>query len=151
MKTLVVYYSRTGTTKILAEEIAKILNCEIEEIIDQKNRLGPIGFLSGGRDALEEKLTKIKPINRDLKKYDLVIVGSPVWTGRMAPALRTFLLEAKPKKVAAFCTMGAATPQDFFTNMKKISILPQAELYLSTKEVRSNNFNQKVKDFINAL
>ena len=37
-KVLVVYYSRTGATRRLAEALAKALQADIEPIIDRKNR-----------------------------------------------------------------------------------------------------------------
>jgi flavodoxin len=43
MKTLVVYYSRTGTTRKVAEAIAGILRCDIEEVVDTKKRSGILG------------------------------------------------------------------------------------------------------------
>jgi len=49
MKALVVFYSRTGTTKQVAEALAQSLNCDSEELIDTKKRSGPLGFLSAGR------------------------------------------------------------------------------------------------------
>ena len=45
MKVLVVYYSRTGNTKFVAEAIAQSLEADIEEIKDGKNRMGVFGFL----------------------------------------------------------------------------------------------------------
>ena len=36
MKTLVVYYSRTGNTKYVAEKIAENLGAEICEVVDKK-------------------------------------------------------------------------------------------------------------------
>ena len=48
MKKLVVYYSRTGNTKVVAEKIANQLNADISEIIDRKNRKGRLVFLTGG-------------------------------------------------------------------------------------------------------
>ena len=39
-KTLVLYYSRTGTTKKLATFIGDVLGADVEEIIDTKNRSG---------------------------------------------------------------------------------------------------------------
>jgi flavodoxin len=39
-KILVVYYSRTGMTKKLANSIANLLFADIEEIVDTKNRSG---------------------------------------------------------------------------------------------------------------
>jgi flavodoxin len=47
MKALVVFYSRTGATKQVAEALAESLNCDSEELIDTKKRGGPLGFLSG--------------------------------------------------------------------------------------------------------
>jgi len=48
MKILVVFYSRSGRTKKIAEAISDILKCDKEEIFDLKNRKGIPGFLSAG-------------------------------------------------------------------------------------------------------
>ena len=77
MKALVVFYSRTGATKQVAEALAESLNCDSEELIDTKKRGGPLGFLSAGKDAKAKKLTKLKDIKRDPALYDLVILGTP--------------------------------------------------------------------------
>jgi len=55
MKALVVYYSRTGNTKFVAEKIAQELGADIEEVIDKKNRFGLINYLRAGGDALRRK------------------------------------------------------------------------------------------------
>ena len=57
MKPLVVFYSRTGTTKKVGEALADLLQCDSEELIDTKKRKGPLGFLRSGRDATRNKLT----------------------------------------------------------------------------------------------
>lgn len=60
MKRLVVYYSRTGTTKRIGEEIAEALGADSVEIFDQKSREGMIGWLKAGWDARRRKVTEIK-------------------------------------------------------------------------------------------
>ncbi len=45
MKVLIVYYSRSGQTRNIAEVIAKKLGAELEEIVDHRNRKGLLGFL----------------------------------------------------------------------------------------------------------
>ncbi len=88
MKTLVVYYSRTGTTKKAAEIAAKELNADMEEIVDEIKRKGILGYIKSGSHALRKKLTKIEKLEKDAKDYDLIIIGSPVWANNMPPAIR---------------------------------------------------------------
>ncbi len=45
MNALVVHYSRTGTTKKVAEKLAFLLKCVSEEIHDTTNRKGKLGWL----------------------------------------------------------------------------------------------------------
>ena len=59
MKTLVVYYSRTGFTKLVAEMIADKLGADCKEIIDKTDRKGVLGYLKAARDAMQKKKTKI--------------------------------------------------------------------------------------------
>jgi flavodoxin len=40
MRPLVVYYSRTGNARFVAEKIASELSADTEEVIDSKNRRG---------------------------------------------------------------------------------------------------------------
>ena len=52
MRVLVVYYSRTGNTRFVAEAVAQSLEADIEEIKDGKNRMGIFGFLRCGYEAI---------------------------------------------------------------------------------------------------
>jgi len=48
---LVAFHSRTGNTRKVAEAMSNILESDIEEILDTKNRAGIFGFLMAGMDA----------------------------------------------------------------------------------------------------
>ena len=55
LKSLVVYYTRRGNARFVAETIAAEVGADVEEVIDLKKRSGILGYLSGGRDAREWK------------------------------------------------------------------------------------------------
>jgi flavodoxin len=153
MKTLVVYYSRSGNTKKIAEALSNKIKCDIEEIIDTKKRKGIIGWLISGRDAHSKKLTSIKEINKDPAKYDLVAIGTPVWAALMAPAVRTYINENKGKfkKVAFFCTCGSSGDIKTFEDMEDyIGVSPTSKLAITGKDLKSN-YENKLKDFIKGI
>jgi len=155
MKTLVVYYTRTGTTKKVGEAIAKGLKADSEEIIDLKNRKGALGYFISGKDALQKKLTKIKPVKRDPKKYSRIIIGTPVWGSNMAPAIRTYLTHNKldGKKVNFFCTAEGSGMVGAIARMEEL--VPKAKiggnLAVFAKDVKSGKYKEKVKEFIDVL
>jgi flavodoxin len=154
MKTLVIFYSRTGTTRKLAQEISKNLKCNIEEIFDTKNRQGLFGYLRSGRDAMSKRFTRIKPITKNPSKYDFIIIGTPVWVGTMSTPIRTYLYENRNnfKKIAFFCTLGGSGAEKTFRDMENIcNKKPIATLQLRTKEVKNNTYSEKLKEFINKL
>ena len=94
-KVLVVYYSRGGYTKRVAQDIATKLDADIEEIIDQKSRKGFFGLLSAGKDAFFKSETSIGTLEKDSANYDTTIIGTPMWAGGMTPAVRTYLNKYK--------------------------------------------------------
>lgn len=156
VKTLVVYYSRTGTTKKVAEEIAKAMNSDIEEIIDKTDRNGPIGWLKSGKDAMRKKITVINEITKSPANYDLIVIGSPLWAGSVTPAIRTYMTQQKQilfeKKVAFFSTMGSPNPGKIFIQMEELyGKKPVSNLSLRTKEVTDGSFIEKMKKFIEDL
>ena len=104
MKTLVVYYTRTGNSKFVAETIAAELGADIEEVTDLKKRQGRLAFLPAGRDAMRGKETEIAQTSRNPTDYDLIIIGQPVWAGSPTPAIRTYVNrnDLSGKNVALF-------------------------------------------------
>ncbi|RLF82909.1 flavodoxin [Thermococci archaeon] len=120
MKTLVVFYSRSGTTKRVAQEVTKALNADVDEVIDKKSRKGILGFLRAGYDATRGKTTEVG-FEKDPSDYDLVIVGTPVWNGRVTPAIRTYLLRNREKiKNAAFFSTCAGRPGKCLEQMEEL-------------------------------
>jgi flavodoxin len=154
MKALVVYYSRTGNTKKTGEDIAKALKADSEEIIDKKGRKGPLGFMSAGRDATKKNLTTIGPVHKDPAKYDLVIIGTPIWGSNLSCATRTYISQNKSKfkKVAFFCTAGGGLNGSAFKDMEELSgKSPKATLELSSEEVTKGDHLRKVQEFVKKL
>ena len=154
MKPLIIYYSRTKTTKKVAESISSQLNCDIEEIIDLKSRKGPIGYIIAGKEAMRKELPKIKVPTNNPQQYDITIIGTPVWGWTISSPIRTYLTRNKDnfKKVAFFCTQGSSGAESTFKEMEKISRKkPLATLKLTTIEVKNNDYDDKINKFIESI
>ena len=154
MKALVVFYSRTGATKQVAEALAESLSCDSEELIDTKKNSGPLGFVSAGRDAKAKKLTKLADIKRDPALYDLVVLGTPIWAGTLSSAMRTYIAndKSKFKRVAFFCTHGGSQSQQLFAEMEALcERRPVSILALQEKEVKTGNYQGKIRQFVDGL
>jgi len=153
MKTLIAYYSRTGTTKKVAEAVAKILGAEIEAILDFKNRQGVLGYLLSGREAMRKTMPEIK-FQKNPADYDLVIIGTPTWGWNMASPVRSYLNENKGKfkKTAYICTMGGSDPEKVYKFMNEIiGMEPAATLSFKTLEVTKGDITEPVKKFADDL
>lgn len=151
MKTLIAYYSRTGITKKLADSIAKEIKCDTEEIFTAKETKGPIGYIACGREAMKKIPAEIKKTKKDTSKYDLVILGGPVWAWNISSPIRAYMIEHKFKKVAFFCTQGGSGAETAFKEMKSLSKKPLATLALKTTEVVKTDYSKQVKGFCNKL
>ncbi|WP_026884823.1 flavodoxin family protein [Clostridium akagii] len=94
----VVYFSKTGNSKRVAEKIGDKLSCEVTEITDNQDWKGVLGFLKGGYYAMTKKNVEIK-INKKSTDADEIIVVSPLWASGVAPAIKSFLETTKLDKV----------------------------------------------------
>ena len=153
MKTVVVFYSRTGNTRKAAQALARELGAEVEKITEPGSRAGFLGFLGAGRDAALKRLTPIEPLAFDPAAFDLVVVGTPIWAWTMASPVRTFLAQnaEKLKSVAFFCTEGGSGHERAFRQMEELAgKKPLATLALLEKELRGD-FGAKLKEFAKAL
>jgi len=153
-KTLIVFYSRTGITKKIGELIAKKIGGDVEELIDEKDRSGPLGYVMAGKDAALKKLTEIKPLKNNPEDYKTIILGTPIWAYTMAPALRTYIEKnktiLKKKATAFFCTQESSGGEKTLKEMETILGKPVAELELSKKDIEPINEN-KLKEFLDNI
>jgi menaquinone-dependent protoporphyrinogen IX oxidase len=119
---LVVYFSRTGTTRSVAAALSKILACDLEEIFESKSRLGFLGYWRSIFEARGQQGSQILPIRKNPSDYDLAIIGTPVWAWSLSSPVRAYLTQnaSRLKDVAFFCTMGSAGGTATFAQMSAI-------------------------------
>ena len=114
-KNIVVYFSRTGHTKPLAEYIKDELNADIYEI----KALIPytdedIEYYTDCRADREQNDPDARPEIAgelpDLSQYDTVYLGYPIWHGQAPKIIYTFLesIDLNGKTVIPFCTSGSS-------------------------------------------
>ena len=153
MKTLTVYYSRSGKTEKIAEAIQKSIGGDIERILDQKDRSGILGWLSAGRDAGSKSLTSIKEVEKKPAGYDVIIIGSPTWGGTVSAPIRTYFNQYNTsfRKVACFST-GDGEDTDALDEMDGLlGNKVFAKMHLVRKEVDSNHYHEKVEKFVEKI
>ena len=152
-KTLVAYYSRTGSTKRIAHEISSALGCKAEPIREKNIRKGWWGFLMSGMESSRGILPEIEKFP-DVSAYDLVVIGTPVWAGTVASPVRAFLVShvAQLSKVAFFSTKGGSGGCAAFEKMEKdCKHAPLATLGVRASEIGSGEYTKKLKEFVRKL
>ena len=123
-KTLIVYFSRTGTTKEIARKIQKLTGADIVEIKTKKSY--PSGYNDLLKAAQEEQDRNARPelATRitNFKDYKSIIIGYPIWLGIQPMAINTFLesYDFTGKKVIPFCTSGGSGISDSIKSIRKI-------------------------------
>lgn len=155
MKSLVVYYSRSGNTRFVAEKISQKIGGDIEEIIDKKRRKGPLGFVIGGFDATRGRKTDIAEMKKSPRDYDLIVVGTPMWNKRITPAVRTYLEDNKfsEKRVALFCTNNGSQSERVFKTLKEIlnGCIFVGELAISNAQKDREDTEKKIAEWSKSL
>ena len=110
MKSLIVYYSYSGITRRLAEDIALITDGELLELKPQD----PYSF--SYNTAVKEVRAQIEkgvcpalmPSDTHVSGFDTVFIGSPNWLKTFAPPVLSFLraTDLSGKTIIPFCTHG---------------------------------------------
>ena len=151
MKTLVAYYSRTNITKELALEIAEALNADSEEIISKVNYDGKLGYVRAGKDGMSAKIIDLETLKYNPADYDLIYLGVPVWAGKAANPLISYIKqnEGKFSNVKFFATAGKSGFEGAFKQMEEfVGRSPLKTLALTTKEVKSGEYKNKLNSFL---
>jgi len=93
MNTAVIYYSLEGNMDLIARTIGENEAVDLFRLIPQKKY--PTGKISkyfwGGKSVTFGERPKLANQTIDLEQYEVLVIGTPIWAGTLAPPLNTFL------------------------------------------------------------
>lgn len=154
MKTLVVYYSLSGTTRTVAAALAQELDAKVDEIRCLRYRPGFLGFIRAGYDSWADRLPSIEPLTHTTSGYDLVVIGGPMWAFRAATPVRTYLRQEAGKlaNVAFLLTHGGAPADNALREMETLAgRAPIGTLVLREQDVKADKFGPALHSFASVL
>ena len=110
-KVLVLYYSQTGTTQTVAEELQRQLGADIERIEAAVPYDGDFQATieRSGKERESSEVPELQPIQANLADYDIIFIGYPIWFGTYAMPIATLVRENdfEGKTIVPFCTFGS--------------------------------------------
>lgn len=153
-KTLVAYFSATGTTKPLAEYAAESLNADIYEIIPKEPySKADLAYYTNGRADKEQNDPSARPTISgsllDMSQYDVVLIGYPIWHGQAPKIISTFLesYDFSGKTILPFCTSHSS---GLGSSAENLHALAPTAVWLSGKRFVGNTskevFNKWLTD-----
>lgn len=153
-KILVVYYSWSGNT----EAVARLIQAETKANLFEIELQNPYPANYSAcvdeyrADKRENRVRPLKSKVENIAGYDIIFLGSPIWSGTIAPPVKTFLSghDLSGKRIIPFVTHGGGGVGSSFTDMKKLA--PRAEFSkgLSLYGSRSG-FDGEVKKWLKQM
>lgn len=150
---LVVYYSRTGNTRRIAHRLYGLLPCDIEEIVDLRDRHGPLGLASAAFAGAGRLYTEIRDIDKDPADYDVVILATPTWLGCITPAMRTFVAQYRDRlsNVAHLIVHSGILEASVRRDFQEVTEEPVATAVINRTQVLLEAFEPDLAAFVESI
>lgn len=153
---LVAYFSATNTTEKIAGYIADGLNADLYEIVPEvPYTSADLNYNnSSSRTTIEMNDPDSRPAISgsvsDMRQYDVVFIGYPIWWGEAPRIISTFLesYDFSGKKVIPFCTSGSSGIGSSASNLH--SLADRAE-WLSGRRFGSSASRNDMIEWVNSL
>ena len=154
--TLVVYYSLSGNTKQIADNIADKTDAAMFEIkTTAEIEQGPKFYLDIKKQLKNKKYPSIEEKMPDFQEYDTIFVGFPVWWYTIATPVLAFLQTAdfNGKKVVPFSTQGSNYGTSFtdFEQMAKNAKIAKGNSFNNVDKKYDKAVDNKITDWLNNL
>lgn len=126
-KILIVYYSLTGNTQFIAETIQDAVKADLEILkpVKELNPNSSLKYMKGGLQAIMKRKPKLYNVSKNPLEYDVIFLGTPVWSWTYSPALRTYLsmfdLTGRPVAIWICCGGNGKKALSRFKGALKVS------------------------------
>ena len=101
------YFSRTGRSKAIAEQLASRYHTTARMIDDHMNWDGKVNYMKAGAMALIGKTIPVDYIEPDIA--DTIIVVFPLWAGTIPPGVKKFVETIGKENIIAIITSLGST------------------------------------------
>ncbi|MFD1318337.1 flavodoxin [Loigolactobacillus zhaoyuanensis] len=123
-KTLIVYYSWSGTTAKMARLLQTVTGADLVGLTVNQATFSSDMYTTADIATEQIATSQLPPLNNalpDLQQYDTILIGGPVWSAKVATPVRTFLQQNPqlPAVVAPFYT-DAGTVGGYETDFKQL-------------------------------
>ncbi|KRN28137.1 flavodoxin [Lactobacillus selangorensis] len=154
-KTLIVYYSKTGGTERLAQEIQTVSNGALQRLEVPAGTFSADMFATSDeakQQLASGQLPKLVGTQPDLAAYDLILVGGPVWNGAPSTPVLAFLQAHQNSTVtiAPFYT-DAGTPGAYEADFAKAAGQMTVKAGLGMAAGEAAHAQQRIADWYNGL
>lgn len=155
-KVLVAYFSATGTTKGVAEHIAKGLNADIYETIPEEPYTdADLNYNdNNSRSTIEMNDPSSRPAIsgsvENMEQYDIVFIGYPIWWGEAPRIVSTFVenYDFSGKTVVPFCTSGGSGVGSSATNLEQLT---SGATWMEGCRLNGSDSQETVMEWVNSL
>ena len=150
---VVLYFSATGTTKSIAQRIAKESNSEIIEIVPkEKYKSEDLDYNSDCRANREQNDPKARPEIEntiDIAKYNTIYLGYPIWWGTNPKIILTLLdtYDFTGKTIIPFCTSGSS---DITNSVEELRNYNSKLTIKDGRRFSSSDSDKIIKEFVNS-
>jgi len=154
---LVAYFSSTGNTRSVAEQVAQAIKAELYEIkpetpyssqdLDWRD--------SSSRSNVERNDPSFRPVisNKveNMEQYDIIFLGYPIWFGQAPNIISTFLesYDFSGKTIVPFCTSGSGPIDSSLSNLQSLG--SNNTTWLSGSRFTLNTPRSEIVTWINGL
>ena len=154
-KTLIVYYSYSGTTERVARHLQNLTNGTLYEITLKKPYTGSSNDVSDRvfKERDDQKMPELKDNLPNLTKYDTIYIGTPVWNDRLSNPVLSYLQQTdfQNKTVYPFWTYitNEGSSEDDYKQLTKNATLKEGLGLASASSMTNKELNKKLTQWIN--
>lgn len=144
MKTAVVFYSFSGNTSKLAQDVAAARNADLFEVKEAKKR-GLLGaFFKGCPDAMKQRPSLLAGAPLDLSGYDRIVIAAPIWAGFPAPAFNSIVQMLPKNKDIELIFISGGGASDKCAEKVKALIEQTGSRVVSYKDIAVGTGNRQI-------
>ena len=135
-KVLVVVYSHTGTSRRLSEQLCSQLGWQLAEVVEERPRRGIMGIWRCVLDSLLLRHPAIRDDGPLPRNFDAVALVSPIWLGRLAGPMRSFVARRRGHLPDLAVISVAGGPGDFAAAAEIADLVGKAPIISTTFTAR---------------